>query len=303
MLKNPDNLADLDLNLLYTFRTFVESGTLHQTAAKLGRSQPTISARLHQLERELGMTLLQRKGRQLQLTPFGRGVDKQLHAIFSGVRELANHVRASQGSTGVLRVGALHTVGVFVLAPRIPEFCAERPGADVELHYGLARDQLDAMQDGLLDLVAGIGNPPHTGFNVMTIGQARPVLVVQKGTKRLPRGPIGPQHLASIDLIGYGPIDDPFFGAVWEFFECHGLDNRLRVMVNHIETLKALVAAGAGVAILPDYTVVEPGLEIRRVEGLEFSLPIWMAARSSSLAIPLLSNFWTFVQAYDGRDR
>ncbi len=297
MLKNQSELGHLDLNLLYTFHVFADVGTLHETATALGRSQPTISARLHQLESELGLRLLTRQGRRLVLTPGGRAVDKQLRAIFSSVRDLADHTRAQKAWRGIVRIGALHTLGAFVLAPKIAQFCSEHPGADFELQYGLARDQLNALQHGSLDLVAGIGNPPSTGFEVVTLGDVRPVLVFAGGGDMFPTDSVAPRQLQSRDLIGYGAIDDPFFGAVWNFLERHQLDTRLRVQVSHIETIRVLIAQGAGIAILPDYTVAGSGLLTRRVEGLVITLPIWIAMRDRSMAIPLLAKFWRFVSA------
>ncbi len=103
----------------------------------------------------------------------------------------------------------------------------------MELRYGLAHDQLDEMQDGLPDLVVGIGNAPKTGFVVANIGEARPVLVSRKTTRRK-RERVRVSQLESMDLIGYGPIDDPFFDAVWKFFRSHELDIRLRITVSLI---------------------------------------------------------------------
>lgn len=292
MPKNRGDLSSLDLNLLYTFRTFAECGSVQLTAAKLARSQPAISARLHQLQQELGTDLLIRTGRRLELTPLGRVFNTRLAELFSGIHELVDQARAASGApVGLLRIGALPTAGVFLLTPKIATFTRRYPGVEVEMQYGLVSDLVEGLQKGHLDLVVGVGDKPSGDLDVKVLGFARPVLVTRKGTPDLPRRRLRPAHLTSLSWVGFGQVGDSFFDSVWEFLCEHGIDKRVQVRVANIQTLKALVGAGVGVSILPAYTVVERDLETRTVNGLGFSQPIWMAARPSSLAIPLVAQF------------
>lgn len=290
MLKHPDPLSSLDLNLLYTFRAFAELGSLRATAARLGRSQPAISARLHQLEDELGTPLFVREGRRLSLTPFGRAFRARLEPLFGGLSALVDHARAaSDRPSGVLRVGVLPTVGVYVVAPRIARLRARHPDVEVELAYGLGSAHVEALRAGRLDLALGVGDAPRD-LEVVEIGVARAVLAFRKKKgPRLPARAIRPRPLRALEWVGYGRIGDAFFDAVWSFMEAHGLDTRVAVRAPNIHTLKALVAAGAGVAIVPDYTVVERELDTRRVSGLDVSHPIWLAARPSAVPIPIIA--------------
>ncbi len=283
--KHRTNLARLDLNLLYTFQRFVEEGSVQGAARALGRSQPAISARLHQLEDELGVALFERRGRKLELTPFGRAFDARSQVLFGDVQALVDVARASKEEpVGVLRIGALPTVGVYRVAPRLAAFTRAHPGVEIELRYGASREQIAALQKGALDVVLGVGDPPSAPLDVDTLGIARPVLVTARSrAARLGRGQVSVARLRELDWVGFGAADDPFFGAVSSFFARHRLEPRVRV--GHIQTLKALVASGAGVTILPDYTVVEPELVGRRIERLSFSQPIWIAARATPLPI------------------
>jgi LysR family hydrogen peroxide-inducible transcriptional activator len=293
MRKSPRGIGTLDLNLLYTFRAFAECGSVQGTANKLARSQPAISARLHQLQQELGADLLSRHGRRLELTPLGRAFDAQLADLFSGVQMLLDRARAAdEEPAGLLRIGALPTVGAFLLAPRIAAFMRRfQSQVEIELLYTLVPD-LPALKKGYLDLVMGVGDPPTVDFEVKVVGAATPVLVVRRGKHKLPKVRVRPSHLESVAWVGYGRVGDVFFDAVWSFLARHGIDKRIHVRVANIQSLKALVAAGAGASVLPDYTVVEPEFDVRRLHGLDFSQPIWIAARPSSLSIPLVAQFW-----------
>ena len=94
------------------------------------------------------------------------------------------------------------------------------------------------------------------------------------------------RRLEAWELVLFGKVGDLFFDAVSVALERHGLGTRTRIVVSHIQTLKALVAAGCGVTVLPDYTVVEPGLVTRPLEGLRLVHPIWMATRAGSPPLP-----------------
>lgn len=100
-----------------------------------------------------------------------------------------------------------------------------------------------------------------------------------------------PGDLRRLHWLSFGNIGDPFFDSVWQFLQKHKLTDGIRTSVPHIQTLKSLVRCGAGVAIVPDYTVVETDLLAHQITGLDFSQHIWMAARASSLNIPLVAEF------------
>lgn len=130
--------------------------------------------------------------------------------------------------------------------------------------------------------------PRDPRLAVKTVGVTRPVVVARSGT-RLGRGPVPAKMLAKRDLFVFGKEGDLFFDAVSTFLEQHGLKNKARIQVANIQTLKALVLAGSGITILPDYTVVEPGLLTRPLQGLHITHPIWMATRNGAAEIPAIA--------------
>jgi len=284
------DLSQLDLNLLHTMRAFVDTGGVAAAGRALGRSQPAISARLHQLEADLGVTLFERRGRRLHLTPVGRAVDADARELLGGIQRIIDRARGTgTDARGLVRIGALPTVGERVLAPILGSFCTQHPGVDIELEYGLGPQTLQGLVEGRLDLVASVGAPPQQpDLTVLELQRVEPVLVAPASMGHLP-DPCAVADVAGLPFIGVGKAGDAFYDAVWAFVEANQLHQNMRVQVRHIQTMQALAASGAGVCVVPDYTVAQPGLCVRHVAGLDFSQPLWLAHRRTAATIPVIA--------------
>ena len=289
-------LAQIDLNLLYTFRAVLDAGGVGAAARTLGRTQPAVSARLRQLERDLGRQLFERHGRGLALTRFGRLLAREVGPVLAAVHQVVDRVRSAElEPVGTLRVGTFPTLSTYLLAPALLSFVAACPRADVEVRHGRTAEQLAALVEGALDVVVSAG-PVPTGPLVDAAPLRRMRAVAATRAKEPGRGPMTVRQLGRSPIVGYGRTGDlygergdEFFDAVWRFLERHGLDAHVRVRVSHIQAVKRLVQLGAGVGILPDYTIVEPDLVARPVQGLAVSIPIWMAVRRSAAELPLVA--------------
>ena len=259
---------DLNLTLLETFRVFAEGKTLAATAQKLGRSQPAISNRLAQLERELNANLFERAGRRLILTPLGRALRAELEALQPGLQRLVDLLQDATACTGRLLVGALPTAAVFYLVPRLPRLQTQFPNLRLDLTYGLVDELMQQLRNADLDLVLGIGEPNSQETAAMIeLAQVRPVRVFSRQAPETTR------------WIAYGETSDRFFTQVWSYMSRRNITNKVVTRVSHIQTIKAMVAEGLGQAILPDYTVTEDNLGVAPLKDLDLVLPLWCALR------------------------
>jgi len=288
----PTDLSQIDLNLLHTFRVVVDEGGVGRAARVLKRTQPAITNRIQQLEDALGVKLFERIGRGVALSTVGRAIEGRVREVLAGLQEILDRAHAAiEKPAGLLRLGALPTVSAYRLVPAITQLLADWPDLRVQLRHGLTQPQVQELLEGKLDVVFSVGPPPgDPRLRVETLGLARPVVVFRASARSLPRGPVTVARLASSNLVLFGREGDLFFDAVWEFLEGHRLDHRARIQVGHIQTLKALVLAGCGATILPDYTVVEPRLVTRPLQGLHLVHPIWMATRAGSEGIPAVAE-------------
>lgn len=141
----------------------------------------------------MGAQLLERRGRALELTPLGHLYKKRLARLFAQVQILVDEAQASHCEpTGLLRIGSLTTLGVYLLAPQIARFQNCHTSVEVELHYSLAHEQLERLHAGELDLVFGVGPVPDHDLHIALVGSARPVLISRIGDELSSGEPLCP---------------------------------------------------------------------------------------------------------------
>lgn len=119
--------------LLETFVRIVEAGNLSAAAAQLGSTQPTVSRRLQQLERMLGVRLLQRSTHRMALTDDGTRCYERAKDLLAGWQMLESDVRgADDQPSGHLRVVAPHAFGQQQLIGPVADYLQRYPRMTVE---------------------------------------------------------------------------------------------------------------------------------------------------------------------------
>jgi LysR family transcriptional regulator, low CO2-responsive transcriptional regulator len=148
---------------LTQLRAFVEvaaAGSVHQAAAHLVISQSAVSAAVAALQRDLGVALLARDGRGIQLTPAGRvfaGYARQVLGLLEeGRAAAAGQLHPERGR---VRLAAVTTAGEHVLPPFLAAFRAHYPEAEVALEVGNRSRVWELLAYREVDVVIG-GRPP-----------------------------------------------------------------------------------------------------------------------------------------------
>jgi LysR family transcriptional regulator, low CO2-responsive transcriptional regulator len=164
---------------LTQLRAFVEvatTGSVHQAAAELMVSQSAVSAAVAALQRDLGVALVARDGRGLELTPAGQVFANYARQVL-GLLEEGKAAAAGQlhPERGRVRLAAVTTAGEHVLPPFLVTFRARYPEAEVALEVGNRSRVWELLGYREVDLVIG-GRPP--GSRRFTTLATRPNLLV-----------------------------------------------------------------------------------------------------------------------------
>lgn len=125
---------DFDWNRARALLVTAEEGSYSAAARVLGTTQPTIGRQVAALEAELGVTLVQRVGRGLELTEAGLDLLEHLRVMGEAARNVAlTATGRSQTLEGLVRITASESLCAFLLPPLVAKVRAEHPGIELDL--------------------------------------------------------------------------------------------------------------------------------------------------------------------------
>jgi DNA-binding transcriptional LysR family regulator len=271
----------MDLAVLRLFQQVAAGATVTGVAARARLTQPALSRALRRVEHEVGAELFQRAGRTLRLTPAGhaftRHVDAVLDRYDQGVREVRELV---DPDAGTVPLAFLHTLGTWLVPQVISGFRERHPRARFELRQHGEEGLVAELLDGTADLVLTSGDP-----GLATIGWRR--LLVEPLHLAVPPD----HHLAGRTEVrladaaaetfillrpGYGLRD-----TTEALCAAAGFTPRVGFEGEEVETLRGLVTAGLGVALLPPprTAVAVPHLRVTDVPSERDIGLAWLATR------------------------
>lgn len=247
----------MELRHLRYFVAVAEQRHFGRAAERLHMAQPPLSQQIRQLESELGVTLLTRTTRRVDLTPAGSAYLDHARAILAAVDtagEVASRIAA--GRTGRLTVGCVGSATYSLLPALAKALRVELP--DVEFGFRgemLSPDQAAALHDGSLDLALLRRLPDTSGLMIREVRRERLLVALPQEHRYADR-----KRLRVVDLAGEGLIVHAGSGRsvmsslVHDLFEGAGLEPDVVHEVAETSTLVTFVAAGLGVAIVPEPT-------------------------------------------------
>ncbi|KJK55169.1 LysR family transcriptional regulator [Saccharothrix sp. ST-888] len=272
-----------------------------QAAQLLGMPQPTLSRAVARLEAELGLDLLARQGRTVRLTRAGRlllgSVERALGELERGVEQ----ARAETDPvTGRVAFGFLHTMGTDAVPALLRGFRAEHPQVRFQLVQDYVAAMLERLRAGELDLCLVAPLPDAPDLTACPLDEQRLYLAVPSdhrlaGRRRIRLAEVADEPFVTLER-GYGLrlITDAFCAEA-------GFTPRIAFEGEEAETLRGLVAAGLGVALLPPGLVPRPGVVELEVTAPRTRRAIGLAWVTGRPLTPPVAAFRDFVRSRRGR--
>lgn len=235
--------------------TVVRVGSLRRAAEELHISQPALSETLRNLERTLGVSLLDRRRSGVSLSQQGRELLPHIAEVLESVDRLNRAADQQHRSMRSVRVGTVNAATVAVLAPAIQSFRQRNPLAHVtvlpiqqsEIHRSLLEGSLDL---GLVNLLAGDDIAPDLEATKLLDGHV--VVCLRHDNPLASRAAVTTEDLSTQPLIVMraGYLMHRFVHRLFG-----GRFPAVAYTMDGAEMGKIMVAEGLGVTLLPDYSI------------------------------------------------
>ncbi|MFI0396465.1 LysR family transcriptional regulator [Paracoccus jiaweipingae] len=261
------------LESLRVFVRTVELGSITSGGRDLRMSPAVASNRIKELETRFGVRLLNRTTRKLVPTEIGRAFYDHARRVLETLDEAEAVVSGFSGMPqGTLRVTAPLGLGRRLIAPLVPQFCADYPGVEVRLR--LSDRKVDIVEDGI-DLAFFLGELTDSALKWRKIADCRRVLVAAPSYLAAKGVPVRPQDLAAHNclLLRY-PRSPEYF---WVLQTAEGPEKLMlsgRFDADDGDVLTEWALAGAGIANRPHYEVAQALADGRLVEVLPDAPPV-----------------------------
>ena len=247
----------MELRHLRYFRAVAEELHFGRAAQRLHIAQPPLSQQIRQLERELGVELLVRSTRRVELTPAGEAYLRRAVTILDAVDDAGRQAqRVAQGIEGRLAVGCVGSA-TYSLLPRLVRALRDAlPGVEVSVRGEmLAPAQTSALLAGEIDLA--LLRPPidHPAIRTETLRRDRLIVALPDGHALARSEQVQIAELRDEDFVAHaGGGQSVMHGLLNAVCADAGFVPRVRHDVQETSTLVTLVAAGLGVALVPEPT-------------------------------------------------
>lgn len=285
----------LDLQRLQIFRKVATLRSFSAAALELSYTQSSVSEAVATLERELGVTLLDRSSRPVRLTASGEVVLGHAETLLAQTAAIEIDLAAlTRGDVGRLRLAGFYTAWSTFLPAAVAEFAAAHPRADLEL------DQLDppaalrGLRAGELDLAVIFrfepGDPaddPQARLSSTHLGHDPYALAVPATSAMARKGRLRVADLAKANWC-CAPLGSPATVILQEFCREHGgFEARLVYPTDDVAMAQPLIAAGLAVALLPSLNLAQPhpGVTVRELPDAPPGRDLW-CLRSAHQRLP-----------------
>jgi LysR family transcriptional regulator, transcriptional activator of the cysJI operon len=239
------------LENLQLFRDIAQTRSLSRAAEMNGITPSAASQQIDQVEKSLGVMLLDRSTRPLSLTDEGRMYSDMCRDILRRRDEFqASLDRLKTEVSGTVRVAAIYSVGLSEMSELEAEFERRAPLARLEVEYLRPEKVYDAVADDRVDLGLVSYPEPTREIAVLQWRREEMVLATAPSHPLAFRDRVSAEDLNGVDFVTFDD-DLPISREISRWLRAHGVEVNTTMRFDNIQTIKEAVILGSGVSIVP----------------------------------------------------
>ena len=272
-----------------------------RAAERLSQSQPTLSRTINALERIVGVPLLRRTTRHVELTPAGEAFLVHSRGLLGQVIEAVDSARrAASGLAGTLVVAYMDFAILGVVPSIVAGFRREHPDITVELRYSWTERQKSEVLNGDVDVGFMIAPFHAEGVDSRCVDSQRYVVALPEWHPLAAGDYVRLRDLADEPyVLGVRAEWGPMREAVFQLCSRAGFSPSVVEEAHSRDGIFGFVAAGLGVTIYTDVAFNSPrqGVAIRPLANIEDRVEI-IAAWRERPSSPVRARFLTFLEGW-----
>jgi DNA-binding transcriptional LysR family regulator len=284
----------VELRRLRLLHELSRRGTISGVAEALSYSPSSVSVQLAELEREVGVKLLRRVGRNVQLTPAGWRLAEHAEQALAADEAIVTELAGLEGRPrGRVRVTFVQTPALALLPSALASLARTAPDLQVEVSHRETVPALEELRSRAVDVVLGIDYDPvpvarHREVDRVDLIREQVLLAVPADDPLAASG--GPVALAAVEhaVWAAGHPGTGHAGAVEHL--CNGVGGytpNIRHRTDDALILRALVSSGQAVTLLPALIgAATPQVAVRPIAEGELLRTIFAAARATAAGLP-----------------
>ncbi|WP_254514942.1 LysR family transcriptional regulator [Novosphingobium sp. G106] len=281
--------------MLRYFLAVAETGNFSRAAKAVSVTQPTLSAGIAKLERQLGARLFDRDRQGVALTPAGSRFLARARRI-AAEYELALQDLQHAPEPSVLRVGVLNTIPTSTVEHLLTRHGAAGSGEVLELLDGSERDLAERLDRGRIDLALTVIRPHHSRFRPELLARERYLMVLPQDHPLAEADVVEPEDLAGDRMVVRRHCEA--LPEIDRFFTARGVRPRFVLKTTSDQRVLAVVRASQGVGMMPE-SFADPMVRMVRVADFDLTRDIGVLyAAGSENAAHADSAFLTLLREH-----
>lgn len=294
----------MDIKQLQAFVAIAELQSFSAAAQKIGLSQPSLSRLLKQLEADMGVLLVERQHRPLQLTEAGAFFYKKVGTLLIEMQTITSMTQRLASPSPELRIGFVPSVLYGLLPEVIATLKQQHTDIEVRLCDISSYQQMQALKSGEIDVGFGRFFYQDAWTQQILLRHERYVVALPKAhpAAQIPHqrlSDLSQQHLIlyhkthlparqivgtpAMDTPSAEPFEPPITEPLLHIFAQHGVTPLMTTKVSDLQVALGLVAAGEGVTLVP------ASLQTVRTEQIAYQ-PLWHEDVTSPIYLHTLKD-------------
>ncbi|MGD8414506.1 MAG: LysR family transcriptional regulator [Candidatus Latescibacterota bacterium] len=269
-------MIPFNFNHFYYFYEIARHGSFTAAAGELMVSQSSLSIQIKQFEKELGGPLFDRRKGGVDLTEKGVVAYQVADRVFHEIDRLQSSLMETERRIrGMLSVGTVNSIGVYVLPQILTAFKARFPEVQIKIDFKGAEKVLDMLYSGKLDFAIIPWNRRYPDLTGVKITHNKLFLVAPADHPLAGKPSVSPRDLEAFPFVGY---EDGMQtrSMIDSLFKRMSVSVEYSIESANTATIKHMVMAGMGLGFLPDNAVAS---EIRRGQLKRLDIPALMMTR------------------------